>query len=112
MPRLNTSSRLVTPECPYTSAMALRARLSRTRGRRFRESQPGVGAGIACDGVPRNRRTKWLPRTASRESIGCFSLAEPDFGSNPAGMRTNAKCDGGDSVGQQHQDVDHQWQDL
>ena len=29
------------------------------------------------------------------ESIGCFGLTEPDFGSNPGGMITNAvKSDG------------------
>src|SRR5216684_6052131 len=27
-------------------------------------------------------------------STGCFGLTEPDFGSNPAGMRTNARRDG------------------
>jgi glutaryl-CoA dehydrogenase len=32
----------------------------------------------------------WLPKMARGEAIGCFGLTEPDFGSNPAGMRTNA----------------------
>ncbi|WP_298432294.1 acyl-CoA dehydrogenase family protein [Geobacter sp.] len=32
----------------------------------------------------------WLPRMATGEVIGCFGLTEPDFGSNPAGMRTRA----------------------
>ncbi len=35
-------------------------------------------------------RTKWLPRLASGEAIGCFGLTEPDFGSNPGGMITTA----------------------
>jgi glutaryl-CoA dehydrogenase len=32
----------------------------------------------------------WLPRLARGDAIGCFGLTEPDFGSNPAGMRTRA----------------------
>jgi glutaryl-CoA dehydrogenase len=40
----------------------------------------------------------WLPRMAAGEVIGCFGLTEPDFGSNPAGMRTSARRDGGDWV--------------
>ncbi|MBL7975976.1 MAG: acyl-CoA dehydrogenase family protein [Candidatus Kapabacteria bacterium] len=41
-------------------------------------------------------RNKWLPRLAKGEAIGCFGLTEPDHGSNPAGMLTNAKkIDGG-----------------
>ena len=44
------------------------------------------------------QRQEWLPRLASGEAIGCFGLTEPDFGSNPAGMRTRARRDGGDWV--------------
>ncbi len=41
-------------------------------------------------------RKKWLPKLASGTAIGCFGLTEPDFGSNPSGMITNAKdIDGG-----------------
>jgi glutaryl-CoA dehydrogenase len=36
----------------------------------------------------------WLPLLASGEKIGCFGLTEPDFGSNPAGMRTRAVPEG------------------
>ena len=32
----------------------------------------------------------WLPKMATGEKIGCFGLTEPDFGSNPGGMRTRA----------------------
>lgn len=44
------------------------------------------------------QKQTWLPAMARGESIGCFGLTEPDFGSNPAGMRTNAKNDGTDWV--------------
>lgn len=37
------------------------------------------------------QRTKWLPKLATGEAVGCFGLTEPDFGSNPAGMVTKAK---------------------
>lgn len=40
------------------------------------------------------QKRKWLPRMARGEVIGCFGLTEPDFGSNPSGMRTEAKRDG------------------
>ena len=33
----------------------------------------------------------WLPLLAKGEKIGCFGLTEPNFGSNPSGMLTNAK---------------------
>jgi glutaryl-CoA dehydrogenase len=41
---------------------------------------------------------KWLPRLQSGQAVGCFGLTEPDFGSNPAGMRTTARRDGGDWI--------------
>ena len=43
-------------------------------------------------------KQEWLPRMATGDAIGCFGLTEPDFGSNPAGMRTRAKRDGTDWV--------------
>ena len=44
------------------------------------------------------QKQMWLPRMAKGEALGCFGLTEPDFGSNPAGMRTYARRDGGDWV--------------
>lgn len=44
------------------------------------------------------QKVTWLPRMAVGSAIGCFGLTEADFGSNPSGMRTNAKRDGDDWV--------------
>ncbi|EST34201.1 acyl-CoA dehydrogenase [Streptomycetaceae bacterium MP113-05] len=44
------------------------------------------------------QKQEWLPRMAAGEAIGCFGLTEPDFGSDPAGMRTRAVRDGSDWV--------------
>ncbi|TWG97425.1 glutaryl-CoA dehydrogenase [Nocardioides sp. J9] len=44
------------------------------------------------------QREEWLPRMATGEAIGCFGLTEPDFGSDPGGMRTRAVRDGDDWV--------------
>src|ERR1035441_10139990 len=40
------------------------------------------------------QKNTWLPAMAKGEKIGCFGLTEPDFGSNPGGMRTRAVRDG------------------
>jgi glutaryl-CoA dehydrogenase len=44
------------------------------------------------------QKQQWLPRMAAGEVIGCFGLTEPDFGSNPSGMRTRARRDGADWI--------------
>lgn len=40
------------------------------------------------------QKERYLPKMARGEIIGCFGLTEPDAGSNPSGMRTNAIDDG------------------
>ncbi|HEY8076735.1 MAG TPA: acyl-CoA dehydrogenase family protein [Labilithrix sp.] len=40
------------------------------------------------------QKERYLPKMAKGEVIGCFGLTEPDFGSNPSGMRTTAIDDG------------------
>src|SRR6266436_5283887 len=40
------------------------------------------------------QKQHWLPQMARGEVIGCFGLTEPDFGSDPGGMRTSARRDG------------------
>jgi len=37
------------------------------------------------------QKNNWLPALQSGEQLGCFGLTEPDFGSNPGGMRTRAR---------------------
>jgi glutaryl-CoA dehydrogenase len=44
------------------------------------------------------QKERWLPGMAAGETIGCFGLTEADFGSNPGGMRTSARRDGGDWI--------------
>ncbi|MEK7821387.1 MAG: acyl-CoA dehydrogenase, partial [Pseudomonadota bacterium] len=43
------------------------------------------------------QRTKYLPRLAKGEIVGCFGLTEPDFGSDPGGMKTRAERRGNDA---------------
>lgn len=44
------------------------------------------------------QKQQWLPEMAAGRKIGCFGLTEPDFGSDPAGMRTRAVRSGDDWV--------------
>ncbi|HEY2714540.1 MAG TPA: acyl-CoA dehydrogenase family protein [Chthoniobacterales bacterium] len=37
------------------------------------------------------QKNRWLPSMAQATKLGCFALTEPDFGSNPAGLRCHAK---------------------
>lgn len=42
------------------------------------------------------QKQEWLPSMATGEVLGCFALTEPDFGSDPGGMRARARRDGED----------------
>jgi glutaryl-CoA dehydrogenase len=44
------------------------------------------------------QKQKWLPALQQGEKLGCFGLTEPDFGSNPGGMRTRARKVGNEYV--------------
>ena len=40
------------------------------------------------------QKDRWLPKLQKAELLGCFGLTEPDFGSNPGGMKTRAEKKG------------------
>jgi glutaryl-CoA dehydrogenase len=44
------------------------------------------------------QKERWLAPMHAGDAIGCFGLTEPDAGSDPASMRTNARRDGADWV--------------
>ena len=44
------------------------------------------------------QKDRWLPALQQGKAIGCFGLTEPDFGSNPGGMRTRGVKDGNDYI--------------
>lgn len=44
------------------------------------------------------QKQEWLPQMAAGEAVGCFGLTEPDAGSDPGSMRTNARRDGSDWI--------------
>jgi acyl-CoA dehydrogenase len=41
------------------------------------------------------QKAQWLPGIASGDVVASFALTEPGAGSNPAGLRTTARADGG-----------------
>jgi glutaryl-CoA dehydrogenase len=44
------------------------------------------------------QKQEWLPQMSSGRAVGCFGLTEPDFGSDPANMRTRAVRSGTDWI--------------
>jgi len=53
--------------------------------------QSSLVMGPIFDFGTEEQKDKYLPRLATGEIVGCFGLTEPDAGSDPAGMLTNAK---------------------
>ena len=45
-----------------------------------------------------DQKNYWLPKMATGEKLGCFGLTEPDYGSNPGGMRTRADRSGDEYI--------------
>ena len=52
--------------------------------------QASLVIGCIRDNASDEQKEEWLPRLGTMEAVGCFGLTEPDFGSNPGGMITNA----------------------
>jgi len=44
------------------------------------------------------QKDRWLPALQQGKAVGCFGLTEPDFGSNPGGMRTRGVKDGAEYI--------------
>ena len=90
-------------DCPGASAVAYGlACLELEAGDSGVRSFASVQGSLAMYAIHRwgdeAQKQAWLPAMARGELIGCFGLTEPDFGSNPAGMRTYARRDGSDWV--------------
>ena len=66
--------------------------------RSFASVQGSLAMYAIYRGGDERQKETWLPPMARGELIGCFGLTEPDFGSNPAGMRTFARRDGSDWI--------------
>jgi glutaryl-CoA dehydrogenase len=89
--------------CPGASAVAYGlACMELEAGDAGVRSMASVQGSLAMFAIHRfgseEQKQAWLPRMARGEAIGCFGLTEPDFGSNPGGMRTFARRDGSDWV--------------
>jgi glutaryl-CoA dehydrogenase len=90
-------------DCPGASAVAYGiACMELEAGDAGVRSFASVQGSLAMYAIHRwgdeSQKRAWLPRMARGEAIGCFGLTEPDFGSNPSGMRTFARRDGSDWV--------------
>ena len=59
-------------------------------GSRVGRAAVGLGINPIYEFGSDEQKERWLPQMARGEVLGCFGLTEPDFGSNPGGMRTKA----------------------
>lgn len=57
--------------------------------------QSGLVAGALKFFASDAQKKTWLKALGTMEKIGCFGLTEPDYGSNPGGMKTRAERVGG-----------------
>jgi glutaryl-CoA dehydrogenase len=90
-------------ECPGASAVAyglacLELEAGDTGVRSFASVQGSLAMFAIYRWGSEEQKHEWLPQMARGQKIGCFGLTEPDFGSNPAGMRTFARHDGDDWI--------------
>lgn len=58
--------------------------------RSFVSVQSGLVMYPICTFGSDAQKEKYLPRLQRAEIVGCFGLTEPDFGSNPGGLQTQA----------------------
>jgi glutaryl-CoA dehydrogenase len=89
--------------CPGASAVAYGlACLELEAGDSGVRSFTSVQGSLAMFAIHRygseEQKQQWLPAMARGERIGCFGLTEPDYGSNPGGMKTFARRDGSDWI--------------
>jgi alkylation response protein AidB-like acyl-CoA dehydrogenase len=53
-----------------------------------------LGSGMVLGHGSEEQKRRWLPALASGAALGAFALSEPDAGSDPASLRTQAVRDG------------------
>jgi acyl-CoA dehydrogenase len=58
----------------------------------------GIAGQVLVNFGTGEQKKLWLERIASGEVVAAFALTEPGAGSNPGGLRTRARRDGGDWV--------------
>ena len=61
-------------------------------------SNNGIAGHVLVEGGTDAQRAYWLPRIASGEVVASFALTEPEAGSDPSGLTTTARPDGGEWV--------------